>query len=337
MRKIIVLFTLLMLAILSLTGCAKKEVNTQKEAPKEAQKQEFAPAKNPLADVMILKGHPVHRIVQLGFLEKAKELGYPAEILANDGSDPAESVALGEAGIGKGIKGMMVWAFNQSYYPFIKKAHDAGVKVVVPHFPIKEGDAPGLDANLSADPFKYGQEVAKAIGEKIGGKGKVAITQGSFNITENAAAEGFKKYMQEHYPNVKVLDPIEEGFDPAIAISRAVAIIQANPDLAGAFSTTGGGPTTWAGAKDQTGKKDIVAIGMDYTEENIDLVKSGKIYAIVAQPLYEEAARSVEILDKLLRGEKVPYFTPLEAPVVTKEGINKYESIIARVKAFAFK
>ena len=74
-----------------------------------------------------------------------------------------------------------------------------------------------------------------------------------------------------------------------------------------------------------------MAIGMDYTEQNIDLVKQGKIFGIVAQPLYEEAGRSVEILDKLLRGEDVDYFVPLEAPVVTKDGIAKYEAIMNEV------
>lgn len=324
----LLLVVMLVISLLTLIGCGSSATTTG------ASDGKFDPQKNPLAIIMILKGHPVHNIVQMGFLEKAKELGYPAEILASDDAAASSSIQIGEAGLSKGVKGMLVWAFDPSYYPFIKKASDAKVKTVVPHFPIKEGDAPGLNANLSADPFKYGQEAAKAIAEKAGKKGTVAITQGSFNTTENQAAEGFKKAMTDNYPNIKVLPPAEEGFDAAIAISKAVGIIQANKDLVGAFSTTGGGPATWASAKDQANKADLICIGMDYTEQNIDLVKSGKIYAIVAQPLFEEAQRSVEILDKLLRGEKVPYFTPLDAPIVTKDGIDKYLDIITKVKAF---
>ena len=62
--------------------------------------------------------------------------------------------------------------------------------------------------------------------------------------------------------------------------------MQANPDLIGALSTTGGGPTTWAGAQKELGKE-IVAIGMDYTRVNLDLVDSGQVFAAVIGPLVE--------------------------------------------------
>lgn len=347
MKKIFLLTLIVVLTVsFTFAGCGAKDESAQKsetqekaavkkadEPTKTEEKAEYNPADNPLAIVMILKGHPVHRIVQLGFLEKAKELGYSAEVVASEGAEPAESIALGEAAVGKGVKGMLVWAFDQSYYPFINKSNSKGVKCVVPHFPIPEGDCEGLSANLSADPYGYGQSVAKAIGDEVKGKeGCVAVTQGSFNLTENAATKGFTDYINENYTNLKVLDAIEEGFDAPQAIAKISAIIQGNPDILGGFGTTGGSPVTWSGAMAQTGREDIIAIGMDYTEQNIDLVKQGKIYGIVAQPLYEEASISAVILDKLLRGEDVPYFTPLEAPVVTKDGIDKYGDIINRVK-----
>ncbi len=70
--------------------------------------------------------------------------------------------------------------------------------------------------------------------------------------------------MKKSFPDVVVLDPQEEGFDPAQAISKAVSILQANPDVVAAYSTTGGGAVTWAGAAEQTGR-DIAIAGMDYT------------------------------------------------------------------------
>lgn len=291
-----------------------------------------------LALIQVIKGHPVHHIVQLGFLEKAKELGYKAEVVGTDDFNDADTVSLGEASLAKGAKGFVVWAHVPAYYPLIKRIKRKGGYSVVPHFPIEEGAAKGLDVNMSADPYKYGQEVAKAMGAEIGRSktGKVAVSQGGFNTTENLAAKGFIDYINENFSNLKALEPIEEGFDAPVAISRAVALIQANPDLLGAFSTTGAGPLTWSGAKGQTGRSDLVAVGMDYTEQNLDLVKSGKIFAIVAQPLYEEAQRSVIVLDKLMKGEEVPYFIPLKAPVVTAKDVDQYSDILKRVKNFDF-
>ncbi len=135
---------------------------------------------------------------------------------------------------------------------------------------------------------QYAQAAAEAMGAKLGGKGTVAVTVGCFNQTENLVAETFKATMAEKYPDIKVLDPQEEGFDAAQAIAKAAAIIQGNPDITGAFSTTGNGPTTWARAAEDTSKEDLVIISMDYTRPNLDLVKEGKVYGLVAQPLYEE-------------------------------------------------
>jgi ribose transport system substrate-binding protein len=291
-----------------------------------------------VAIVQGVKGHPVHHIVQLGFIEKAKALGMKPEIDGVDSGDVSELIGAGEAAIAKGVKGAMWWSGGlPAFNPLYESLKEKGGYNVVAHFPIKQEDSPALHANASADPYTYGQKVAEAIMKKINKpNAKFAVTQGSLNVTENAAAQGFADYMKAKFPKVTVLPVVEEGFDPPVAISRAVAIVQANPDLNGAFSTTGAGPQTWSGAAAQAGKKDLVIISMDYTEQNIDLVKSGKVFAIVAQPLYDEAAWCADTLSKLIKGQKVPYFTKLEAPVTTKDGIDKYLGIIQKVKSFNF-
>ena len=89
--------------------------------------------------------------------------------------------------------------------------------------------------------------------------------------------------------------------------------MQAHPDLVAALSTTGGGPTTWAGAQQETGKK-IVAAGMDATRVNLDLVKNGEVWGLVAQPLYEETRGAAELLYKMANGEKSPTGPYLKPP-----------------------
>lgn len=344
MRFLSLILALVLAFSLIVSGCASnnKANNETSKATEETAKETteateaaFDPSQYPLGFVTVLKGHPVVQTFMAGFTTKAEELGYPAEIFAGDGADAQEMIKFGEQAIAKGMKGMIIYLLDPSVYPLIKKAADAGIPVVEGHTMVaNEADVPGLKAWVSCDPFQYGKDSAKAIAEKIGKKGKVAITQGSFNTTENNAAKAFMDEMK-NYPDITVLQPIEEGFDPAQATAKAAAIIQANKDLAGAFSTTGGGPATWSGAADQTSKKDLVIIGMDYVRQNLDLVRDGKVYAVVAQPLFEEHEKCAELLDKLLRGETVPFANPIEAPLVTKENVQKYYDLIAKVdKAF---
>jgi ribose transport system substrate-binding protein len=63
---------------------------------------------------------------------------------------------------------------------------------------------------------------------------------------------------------------------------------------------------------------------MDYTRPNLDLVKEGKVYGLVGQPLYEEFYACAEILGKVLDGKTVEYRNLLPAPIITAADINKY-------------
>ncbi len=283
--------------------------------------------------VQSLKGHPVHQMTQIAFTEGCKRLGYKAEIIGTDNDDLSGTIALAEQAVAKGdAAGMAVWTGNPSWNSFIEKASKTGMPVILPHFPVPEGSVPGASGVISCDPAEYAKEAAREIAKAIGGKGTVAITQGSFNSTENLVAEVFTKTIKQLHPAVKVLPPMEEGFDAPKAISRAVSILQANPDVVAAFSTTGNGPTTWAGAQREAGRK-VVAVAMDYTRVNLDLVKDGSVYAVIGQPLWEESNGAAELLDKLVRGEKIPWWTKLPAPFITKDNLGPFLAVLDKVEA----
>src|SRR5262249_1825081 len=118
-----------------------------------------------------------------------------------------------------------------------------------------------------------------------------------------------------------------EGFEPSAAESKAVGILQANPDVTGAFSTTGNGVQTWSGAARKAGR-DVVIIGMDYIRQNLDIIKSGAASGTVAQPPYEEGAKAAEIGVALAEGKPVEYLNPLPARVITAADLEPYYKIL---------
>ena len=283
--------------------------------------------------VQPLKGHPVHQMTQIAFTEGCRKLGYQAEIIGADNDDISATIALAEQAVAKGdAAGMAVWTGNPSWNSFIEKAGKTGLPIILPHFPAAEGSIPGSAGVISCDPAEYAREVAREIGKAIGGKGTVAVTQGGFNTTENLVAEVFAQTLRELHPAVKVLPPQEEGFDAPKAISRAVSILQSNPDIVAALSTTGNGAITWAGAQRESGRK-VVAVAMDYTRVNLDLVRDGSVYALIGQPLWDESYGAAELLDQLVRGQKIPWWTKLPAPFITKDNVGPYLALLDKVEA----
>lgn len=277
--------------------------------------------------VSFLREHPVIQIWAAGFSTRAEELGANHTELIAQGANAQDAVTLGEQAIAQGSDGMVITASDPQWYPLIQQAADAGIPVVVTHFPIPEGDAPGTVSNIATDVESYGAAAAREIGEQIGGQGTVAVTQGSFNNTEDLAASSFTETMAAEYPDVKVLAPQVEGFDAPQAIAVASSILQANPDVVAAYSTTGAGAQTWAQASEDTGR-DVVIISMDYTRPNLELVEAGKVYGLVAQPLYEQNALAVDTLEQIICGDEVPYRQTPEAPIVTKANVQKYFDLL---------
>jgi ABC-type sugar transport system substrate-binding protein len=72
---------------------------------------------------------------------------------------------------------------------------------------------------------------------------------------------------------------------------------------------------------------------MDYTRPNLDLVKEGKVFGLVGQPLVEEFRECVHVMDKVLRGEPYNYANPLPAPIITLADIDKYYEFNDMVEA----
>lgn len=316
-------FFFVLLAGVVLVGCGRE---------RSADGGAGAPAKKRLAWVQPLKGHPVHQMTQIAFRQGCRDLGYEPLIIGTDAWDIGGTVSLAEQAIASGeVAGLAVWTGSPAWNPLVQRAARAGLPVVLPHFPAAEGSIPGATAIIGCDPAEYAAAAAREIGRAVQGTGSVAITQGSFNELENLVAAEFAKVVRSEFPRMKVLAPEEEGFDAPKAVSRAVSILQANPDLSAAFSTTGGGAVTWAGAQRGAGRK-IVAIAMDYTRVNLDLVRDGSVHALVGQPLWDESAGAAQLLDRALRGEKLPWWTRLPAPIITRANLAPYDELLAKVE-----
>jgi len=281
--------------------------------------------------VQPMRDHPVHRLMQAGFLAKCKELGYTCEVVGNPSAtnyDAPASIPLAEAALARTQFGAAaIYGPGPELYPYIGKLAQQGIPVVTWHVLPKEGTIPGLKAATGEDIPQAGAAPADSMGAKLGGKGVVALTQGSYNATENVMADSFRAEMKAKYPDIKILDTQLEGFEPSAAEAKAVGILQGNADVVGAFSTTGNGIQTWSGAARKAGR-DVVIIGMDYIRQNLDIIKAGNAYGLVAQPLYEEGAKTAELAAAMAEGKEVPYLNPLPAKVITATDLDPYYKIL---------
>ena len=352
----IILALLMVLAIVAGCGEAKPEESKEeskqesKEESKEEKKDEDAAAGKQIAVCMGSINHPVHRIVQMGFVMKAEELGMEGIICGLDEGSHQELITKWESAVTNGAEGCLIWTGDDSCYDMMKGMKENGAYCVVPHFIHDYAETKDFIAkNISCVAATYGAAAADAIVaelEKRGIKeGTIGVTQNGANITENAANDSFRAQMAKIAPQYKLADTVFEGPELVEATAKVTGVIQGNQDtIVAGFGTTGGSPQSWAAAMKETGKTDLVVIGMDYTEVNIGHVKAGEIFAVVCQPLFPEAQESAQALYDIFNGKdftasKADWFQELEAPIAFKGGsgvndIESYVEIVEQVKTY---
>ena len=326
MKKVL----LVILLVIALVACTKQPEPTA-EVQAEPTLRDLQNGK-PFRFVIVNNQHPIVRIMMLGFFEACEDYGLDCVMAGIDGVDTAALLARSEETISLGSSGVVYYP-NEAYFEAMRDIMEAGIPMVGIHVPLPPDATDLLNGWIATDNIDYSKRAADAMIDKIGCVGPIATSFGGPNEVETPAVETFTARVKERCPDVEVFPPEEEGFEPVAAIAKAAAVLNAHPDIKGAYSTTGAGSTTWASALRDAGYNpgDVIVISMDYSEQNLDWVKDGWVYALVGQPLYEETYQAVELLVELLKGNDIKFQNDYPAPLIFAEDVGKYYDYGTRV------
>lgn len=280
--------------------------------------------------------HPTIKLMMLGFWDACQDYNVDCKFFVDPGSDDAAYLMAGDKAIAYGSSGLVGASYLQ-YFSVNLAAKKLGIPAVGFHgnltgFTEEEKAEAGLIAWVAPDAIQYGGAVAQAIFDKAGCVSPVIVTQSSFNIAEDSANKGFHDKWVSLCPESEILETQQEGLEPVAAMAKISAILTANPDLKAAFGTTGGSINAWGKAMQQAGYEPgkVIMIGMDATQENIDMIKSGYCYMLVNQPVYEETYKAVEILIANMTGQPYEYDNPIPSPLIGMDGLADLEKLAAR-------
>lgn len=192
--------------------------------------------------VVKIGGIPWFNAMEEGIKKRAGELGANAEMIGPVSADPALQVQAIEDLIAKGVDVIGVVPNDQSALePVLKKARDAGIKVLA-------HEGPGLE-NIDWD-FElasaegFGEAHARLFSESTPDGGKYAVFVGSLTVPlHNAWADAAIAWLKENRPDLELVGE-RYGVAENVDDSRATALdlIAANPDLRGFLAFGSQGP-----------------------------------------------------------------------------------------------
>lgn len=239
-----------------------------------------------------------------GAAAKAKELGYETLVASHD-DDANKQSELIDTAIARGAKAIILDnAGADATVAAVQKAKDAGI----PSFLIdREINATGVAAaQIVSNNYQGAQLGAQEFVRLMGEKGTYVELVGKESDTNaGIRSKGYHDVI-DSYPDLKMVAQQSANWSQKEAFDKMETILQANPDIKGVIS---GNDTMAMGAiaaLQAAGKKDVIVVGFDGSNDVRDSILAGGIKATVLQPAYFSAQLAVEQANDWIKNKKMP-------------------------------
>ena len=248
--------------------------------------------------------NPFFKAEAVGAEAKAKELGYEALVMVHD-DDANKQSELIDTAIGRGAKAIILDnAGADATVAAVQKAKEAGI----PSFLIdREINATGVAAaQIVSNNYQGAQLGAQEFVKLMGEKGNFVELVGKESDTNaGIRSKGYHDVI-DAYPDLKMVAQQSANWSQTEAYQKMETILQANPDVKGVIS---GNDTMAMGAiaaLQAAGRKDVIVVGFDGSNDVRDSILQGGIKATVLQPAYAEAQIAVVQADDYIKNKKMP-------------------------------
>ncbi len=181
---------------------------------------------------------------------------------------------------------------------------------------------------VGEDPYKNGRVAGELMGKMLGGKGTVAIFAGfSLVASHSARAAGFRDYLREHHPDMRILDVLEyhDREDEAYVAMKQIA--EQHHDICGVFCVSAVGAIgVGTYLKEYYPPGQICLIGYDLSSQSAALLQEHYCSALIYQEPRKQGYRMLHLLFDMLCDGAPPknkeYFT--RVGIIISENLQDY-------------
>lgn len=206
----------------------------------------------------------------------------------------------------------------------VNKMIDAGIPVMDMDTLIAPLDTINVHTFLAPDNEFMGASVTQALVNKLGGKGKIIMTQGALGHTgAQGRAKGFKSVI-EKFPDMEVLDEQPADWDVTKVARIWETLLTKHPQIDAAFFHNDDMALAAHNVMKAKGREGILIGGVDAMPPAIAAVQDGRMFATVRNPSCRIHGGSViagvaAVVHGTKTGEGIPKHIITDGPVVTKD------------------
>ncbi|MBT2526010.1 substrate-binding domain-containing protein [Streptomyces sp. ISL-99] len=259
--------------------------------------------------------------MKAGAQAEAKDAGIDLTVTdaQNDASQQANQL---QNFTGEGVKSIIVNPVDSDAAgPAVRAANKAGIPVVAADRGVNKADTAAL---VASDNVAGGKLAAKALAEKLGGKGEIVVLQGTAGTSASRErGSGFAEGLRA-YPGIKVVARQPADFDRTKGLDVMTNLLQSNPRITGVFAENDEMALGAVKALGSKAGKSVHVVGFDGTPDGLKAVGAGTLYASVAQQPRELGKIAVRNAVEAARGKKVDSVVKVPVKVVTKKNVADF-------------
>jgi len=322
MKKVLSLILVLALAAVAFAGCAQSGQQASGDSGASTGKKIFMSSAYYTAPY----GAPLQQAVK----DKAAELGYQIQIV--DGEANADKqLSQFKTAVADGYDALIYWPGDTaSTPPLVEYLNSTGLPWVALNTMVADDILDQVPCMVCSDEVEIGRCLGRLIVEYFeknpSDTKNVAYIEGSAGSSYTThLTQGIEEIIAD--TDIKILnDHMYAEYDPTKAATIMDDLLTKYGDQIDLVVTQDGGMFKGAysaiEAAGDLGKFGIICQGQDLIVK--EKLESGDLYATVAQDPFKEGSLSVEMLDKIIKGEEVEQWVENPTGPIYKEDIPDY-------------
>ena len=267
--------------------------------------------------------------VERGCKEEGAKLGVNVVYTGPDTADSAKQVQILQDLVSRGVDGIAVAPMDaESVIGVIDAALKKGIKVIT-----FDSDSPKSHriAFVGTNNYQAGVEAGKAFAANQPDGKFAVVTGGLAAANHNERGAGFRDALKAaggKYTEIPG-SPFPCNDDAAKSIEIIQDVLTRYPDLNGFFFSGGwplfGAPEAYVRAVSGNHRiENLTVVSFDSLPEELALLKKEYVDALIGQRPYAMGVKSVDILNDLMQGKKVPAVIDTGVDVITQQNVAQF-------------
>ncbi|MBB4123229.1 sugar ABC transporter substrate-binding protein [Martelella radicis] len=252
-------------------------------------------------------------------------------VVLDAGGDVARQIAQVEDLIQQKVDAIIIWPTNgEAVIPAVRKAHKAGIPVIVTNSNIAE---PGFDfvASFSGpDNITQGARSAEIMCDKfkemgIADEAKIVQISGQPGYTTAIErAKGFEDRLPEVCPNVDLVETQPGDWNREKSQKVMEAFLVKYDDIDGVYAGDDNMGVGALNAAKAAGRDGIIFVGATNFSVGYEAMENGDYWGSIYQSPVDDAEAALQTAIDVLDGKDVPFLNYFDTPKITQDNMDQF-------------